>query len=74
MTREAIIQKTVKALSKLPAEKAAEVSDFADYVLKQYEEKKIQNGIEKLVEESQAFQFLHDDEDLYTINDIKESY
>jgi hypothetical protein len=74
MTREAIIQKTVKILNMLPAEKAGEVADFADYVLKKHVEHTLQYGIEKLVEESHAFQFLEDDEDLYTIEDIKEKY
>jgi hypothetical protein len=74
MTREAIIQRTVKTLNKLPAEKAVEVSDFADYILNKYEEYNLRNGIQKLVEQSQAFQFLNDDEDLYTAEDIKEKY
>jgi hypothetical protein len=38
MTTEAIIQKTIKTLSKLPAEKVVEVSDFAEYMLKKHEE------------------------------------
>jgi hypothetical protein len=74
MTREAIIQKTIKTLNMLPAEKAGEVADFADYVLKKHEELTLQNGIEKLVEKSKAFQFLNDEEDLYTVEDIKEKY
>ena len=74
MTREAIIQKTIKTLNILPAEKAEEVADFADYVLKKHEENTLQNGIEKLIEQSQAFQFLIDEEDLYTAEDIKEKY
>jgi len=74
MTREAIIQKTVKTLSKLPAGKVGEVADFADFVLKQHEEHILQNGIEKLVEQSKVFQFLNDEEDLYTEDDIKEKY
>jgi sulfur transfer complex TusBCD TusB component (DsrH family) len=74
MTREAIIQKTIHALNMLPAEKAWEVADFADYVLKRHEEYLLQNGIEKLVEQSDAFQFLNNDEDIYTIEDIKEKY
>ena len=74
MTREAIIQKTIKTLNMLPAEKAGEVADFADYVLKKHKELTLQNGIEKLVEKSNAFQFLNDEEDLYTAEDIKEKY
>ncbi|HEY8927660.1 MAG TPA: hypothetical protein VIM55_00615 [Mucilaginibacter sp.] len=74
MTREAIIQKTVKTLNKLPVEKAGEVADFADAVLKGYEEHLLQKGVEKLVVQSQVFQFLNDDEDLYSEKDIKEKY
>jgi hypothetical protein len=74
MTREAIIQKTIQTLNMLPFEKASEVADFADYVLKRHEEHLLQNGIEKLIEQSNAFQFLNDDEDLYTAEDIKEKY
>ena len=72
MTQEALIQKTVRTLKLLPAEKAEEVSDFADYILKKHEEIILQSGIETLMEQSQTFQFLNDDEDLYTLNDIKE--
>jgi hypothetical protein len=70
MTREAIIKKTIKTISTLPAEKVEEVSDFANYVLKKHEEQLLQNGIEKLISESNTFQFLNDDEDLYSVNDI----
>jgi hypothetical protein len=38
MTREAIIQKAIKTLNMLPADKAGEVADFADYILKKHEE------------------------------------
>ena len=74
MTQAAIIEKTIKTLKMLPAEKASEVSDFADYVLKKHEEDTLQKGIEKIVEQSQTFNFLNDEEDLYTTNDIKEKY
>lgn len=70
MTRKAIIKKTIKTLNILPAEKAEEVADFADYVLKKHEEHSLQKGIEKLVDRSDAFQFLKDEEDLYSIADI----
>jgi len=74
MTRDAIIQKTVKTLSKLPAEKAGEVSDFADFILKNHEEHILQKGIERLTVQSGSFDFLNDDEDIYSIEDIKEKY
>lgn len=74
MTREALISKTLKLLSVLPAEKAEEVADFADYVFKKHEDDLMQKGIEKLVVQSAAFQFLADEEEIYTLKDIKEKY
>ena len=38
MTRQAIIEKTLKAISLLPENKAEEISDFADFVIKKYED------------------------------------
>ena len=70
MMRESLINKTIKTLSKLPNDKVREVSEFTEFILKKYEEDTMQNGIEKLVNDSNAFQFLNDDEDLYTVNDL----
>ena len=72
MIRETLINKTIKILSKLPNDKIREVSDFTEYILKKYEEETLQKGIEKLVSDSNTFQFLNDEEDLYTVNDIIE--
>jgi hypothetical protein len=74
MTREAIIKKTIKTLNVLPAEKAEEVADFADYILKKHEEYILQNGIEEIIVNSETFRFLNDEEDLYNVNDIIEKY
>lgn len=74
MTHESLVQRTLTALSKLPAEKASEVADFADFILKKYDEEILQKGIEKLTEKSKAYSFLKDDENLYTVADLKEKY
>ncbi len=74
MTKEAIIKKTLKTLNVLPAEKAEEVSDFADFILKKHEEYILQKGIYKIAEESETFNFLNEEEVLYTVKDIKEKY
>ena len=34
----------------------------------------VESGIARLVETSEAFTFLHDEEDLYTLDDLKERY
>ena len=74
MTKETLIKKTLSTLSRLPQDRVREVSDFADYILKKYEERILQKGIEKLVSHTKAFDFLNDEEDLYSIRDLKEKY
>lgn len=74
MTKETLIQLTLDALSKLPQDKVQEVSDFADFILKKYEEESLQQGIEKMVSTSRSFAFLEEEEDLYSPEDLKEKF
>lgn len=74
MTQTAVIENTISTLSKLPLEKAAEVADFADFVLRRHEESQLQKGIDQIVGSSEAFAFLADEEDLYTKDDLKIRY
>lgn len=74
MTRQAIIERTIKAINQLPEDKALAISDFADFVSKRYKEHQLTQGIQKLAADSQAFAFLADEEDLYSEADLKEVY
>ena len=71
MTQSAVIENTISTLSKLPVEKAEEVADFADFVLKKHEESLLQEGITQIVGDSEVFAFLSDEENLYTRDDLK---
>jgi hypothetical protein len=74
MNKELIIEKTLKVINQLPEDKAEEISDFADFVFKRYEENILQTGINKMVAESKAFEFLHNEDELYSVADLKEVY
>lgn len=74
MTRQIIIERTLKAINQLPEDKAEEISDFADFVFKRYEENELTNLIQKLTSESQTFDFLKNEDDIYSIADLKEIY
>ncbi len=74
MTRQAIIEKTLKAISLLPENKAEEISDFADFVTKKYEDQKLTDAIQQIVTDSKSFAFLESEEELYTVADLKEIY
>ena len=74
MTRQAIIERTIQAINQLPDEKAQEISDFADFMIKRYEEHQLTKGIQQLTANSNTFEFLNSEEDLYSIADLKEVY
>ena len=66
MTHQAIIDRTIQVINQLPQERASEISDFADYIIKKYEEELLNDHIKQMVSESEAFGFLHTEEELYS--------
>ena len=74
MAKQKLIDRTVETLERLPENRIHEVADFADFVLKKYEEQILQQGIETLMSQSDSFAFLHEEEDLYDESDLKEKY
>jgi hypothetical protein len=74
MTRKAIIERTIQVINQLPEEKASEISDFADYLFKKYEDQLVIENIKKLATESKTFSFLKEDENLYSVSDLKVKY
>ncbi len=49
-----------------------EIADFAYLILKRHEEQLMQKGIEKMISESDSFNFIKEDENLYSVADVKE--
>jgi len=74
MTRQSIIDRTLKVINQLSEEKAKAISDFADFVLKRYEELELTNSIQKMASESKTFDFLNDEEEIYSAADLKKVY
>ena len=74
MSKQEMIDKTIAALQKLPADKVAEVSDFTDFILQRNIDKQIVEGIQQLSSQTKSYQFLEEEEDLYTVNDVKAPY
>ena len=71
MTREIIIEKTIKVINQLPENKAEETSNFADYLFRKFEDEDLKNGITKIISSNESFSFLKEEEDIYSISDLK---
>lgn len=74
MSRHQLVKQVLQTVEQLPEDKISEVIDFALYMLKKHEESVLQKGIQQLVETADTFAFLQDEEDLYTLDDLKERY
>ncbi len=74
MKRKIIIERTLKVINQLPEDKAEEISNFADFVFKRYEAHELINGIQNIICTSKSFDFLNNEEDVYSIVDLKEIY
>lgn len=85
MLNETLIAETGRLLAALPEDKAAEVVDFARFLLWQTEASAAQSVVAddlalarasaRHVETSPVFAFLHDPvEDVYTVDDLKVRY
>jgi len=74
MNRQAIIDKTLKVINQLPEAKAEEISDFAAFVMKRFEEARLTDAIQIMASKSETFSFLNDEEDLYSAEDLKLKY
>jgi hypothetical protein len=74
MTRDQLIERTLIALTRLPDSKVQEVADFADQFLRQIEDRQLIQGIQSIASKSKAFEFLAGEEDIYSVNDLKERY
>ena len=74
MEKEKLINKTIDTLSQLPQDRVREVNDYADYILKKYEEEILQKGVEQIISDSKSFEFLKDEEELYSTEDLREIF
>jgi hypothetical protein len=74
MNRQVLIDNTINKIRQLPDMKIKEVNDFADFLLSKIDDKITVDGIQKIVSDSKAFDFLNDEENLYSVNDLKEKY
>lgn len=74
MTKQVIAERTIQVINQLPEDKAAEIADFADFIFKRYEENQLTKSIQKMTADSKAYDFLNDEEELYTLADLKEVY
>jgi hypothetical protein len=74
MSREELIKSTIENLNQLSDSRVQEVSDYVHFLSSRIDDKIISEGINKLTSNSKTYAFLHDEVELYQVNDLKEIY
>ncbi len=74
MSKEVLINKTVRKIKQLPESKIQEISDFIDFLLYKTDEKILTENIQQIISKSRSFDFLNDEEELYDETDLKVRY
>ena len=74
MSKKELIKQTINQLEKLPTEKIAEVYDYAEFIYKKLEDSSLIKGVTVINIKSKSFAFLNEDEDLYSVEDLKEKF
>jgi len=74
MNRIQLIKDTLEKIERLPDFEIEEINDFAGYLLSRLDDKILVDGIQRLSSDSKTFNYLNNEENLYSVNDIKEKY
>jgi hypothetical protein len=74
MNRNILIKETMEKIHQLPDVKIQEINDFAEFLLSKIDDQILLEGIQKLTSDSKSFEYLKNEEDLYSVNDLKEKY
>jgi len=74
MNRSILIKETIEKIHQLPDIKIQEINEFAEFLLSRIDNKILIEGMQKLASDSKSFDYLKNEEDLYSVNDLKEKY
>ena len=74
MNKKELLDSTWKRMKQLPEDKIREVKDFVEFLLQRREEYMLNEGIKKMTAQSNSYNFLEEDDDIYSVNDLKEKY
>ena len=74
MKKQAILEKTIQNISRLPEWRIKEVSDFVEFLIQKVEDRELVNEIQKNTAKSKSFHFLEEEEELYNDDDLTEKF
>ena len=72
MKREKVLKDTIDKLKQLDEVNLREAKDFVEFLLQKVSDRELTDEIKKQAAKGKSFDFLNDEEELYSIEDLKE--
>ena len=71
MEREVLVRNTIGKLERLPTKRVQEVNDFVEFIIRKTDDNMITEGLQQLSSVGRTYDFLQEEPELYTVNDLK---
>ena len=71
MEHEVLMNKTIRKIEQLPTPQVQKVNDFVEFIIRRTNDAMITEGLQRLSYCGQTYDFLYDEPDIYSINDLK---
>ena len=71
MEREVLVRETIGRIKRLPTTRVREVNDFVEFIIRKHDDALITEGLQQLSSISHTYDFLYDEPELYTVDDLK---
>ena len=71
MEHDVLVEKTIRKIGQLPTTRVKEVNDFVEFIIQKTDNALITEGLQQLASCSHTYDFLYNEPELYTVNDLK---
>lgn len=71
MKKDQVLKDTIEKLRQLDEDDLKEANDFVEFLLSKVADKELVREIQSQAEKGKTFDFLHDEEELYSLEDLK---
>ena len=71
MEREILVKRTIGRIEQLPTSRLQEVVDFVEFLIQRTDDALITEGLKKLSSSGRTYDFLNEEPETYSINDLK---
>ena len=71
MEREVLVKRTIGRIRQLPMTRIREVNDFVEFITQKNDDALITEGLQQIASISHTYDFLYNEPDIYSVNDLK---